>query len=363
MNKSQPSITEWFEAIGEQKDSKAFRKEDNHKADRLETLYQTISLPYERPIKLSARDLADKSLAFQKILKNQGDELCAIRLVPINSKLPKLRNRGLSVRQCYETWFLKQTINPNDYIAYICPHVEKLLWSTIFVINQEEIFGEIIRGGHSQLTHGDTHNKLYQFRYNFKNWQWSSSHIEFKNQIKQITKLLKILDKKKQLELRKYLKVKFSHNYICGYFEAVIWPNNQIYFIDYNRILPKYLPTPPPLNKNKSGKKEKLLTGIPAHPGIIKGKVIIIKPNQIRTTKFLKDAVLVCDNTDVRYLPLMKKSSAIITNQGGILSHAAIIARELKIPCIIDTKNATKILTNGDIVKIDADKGVIRYNL
>ena len=56
----------------------------------------------------------------------------------------------------------------------------------------------------------------------------------------------------------------------------------------------------------------------------------------------------------------IKKSSAIITEQGGILSHAAIISRELNKPCIVGVKNATKKLKNGQLIEVDADKGTIR---
>jgi pyruvate,water dikinase len=63
--------------------------------------------------------------------------------------------------------------------------------------------------------------------------------------------------------------------------------------------------------------------------------------------------------TDPNYVPLMKKASAIITDAGGILCHAAIVSRELKIPCIIGTKNATFALKDGDRVEVDAEKGTI----
>ncbi len=55
-----------------------------------------------------------------------------------------------------------------------------------------------------------------------------------------------------------------------------------------------------------------------------------------------------------------KKASAIVTEQGGITSHAAIVSRELKKPCIIGTKIATTALKDGEIVEVDAEKGVVR---
>jgi hypothetical protein len=64
--------------------------------------------------------------------------------------------------------------------------------------------------------------------------------------------------------------------------------------------------------------------------------------------------------TRPEFVPLMKKAGAIITNEGGITCHAAIIARELKKPCIIGTKIATQVLKDGDFVEVDADAGVVR---
>ena len=60
------------------------------------------------------------------------------------------------------------------------------------------------------------------------------------------------------------------------------------------------------------------------------------------------------------YIPAMKKAAAFVTDEGGITCHAAIIAREMKKPCIVGTKIATQILHDGDLVEVDADKGVVR---
>ena len=56
----------------------------------------------------------------------------------------------------------------------------------------------------------------------------------------------------------------------------------------------------------------------------------------------------------------MKKSAAIVSDEGGITSHAAIVSRELKIPCVIGTKIATKVFKDGDLVEVDANKGIVR---
>ncbi|MBI2176404.1 hypothetical protein HYU40_03610 [Candidatus Woesearchaeota archaeon] len=56
----------------------------------------------------------------------------------------------------------------------------------------------------------------------------------------------------------------------------------------------------------------------------------------------------------------MQKAAAIITDEGGVTSHAAIVARELGLPCIVGAKSATKSLKDGDKVEIDAETGIIR---
>lgn len=107
----------------------------------------------------------------------------------------------------------------------------------------------------------------------------------------------------------------------------------------------------------KKGKKE--LTGISASPGKIRGAVSIIISNA-DFPKFKAGHILVASGTRPDYIPLMKKAAAIVTDEGGLLSHAAIVSRELNKPCIVGTKIATKVLRDGDVVEVDANKGVVR---
>lgn len=101
------------------------------------------------------------------------------------------------------------------------------------------------------------------------------------------------------------------------------------------------------------------IKGITAQNGIIKGKVKIVY-NLADYKKFKVKQVLVTSMTTPDMVPLMKRSSAIITDEGGITCHAAIISRELKKPCVIGTKIATQVLKDGDMVEVDAYNGVIK---
>lgn len=75
---------------------------------------------------------------------------------------------------------------------------------------------------------------------------------------------------------------------------------------------------------------------------------------------FMEGEILVTGMTRPEHVPLMKKAAAIVTNEGGITCHAAIVSRELNVPCIIGTKVATRVLKTGDVVEVDANNGTVR---
>lgn len=101
------------------------------------------------------------------------------------------------------------------------------------------------------------------------------------------------------------------------------------------------------------------LKGTGASPGKASGKARIILKNE-QFSDFQIGEILITAMTRPEYLPLMKKARAIVTDEGGLTSHAAIVSRELGIPCIVGTKLATKIFKSGDRVEVDANKGVVR---
>ena len=101
------------------------------------------------------------------------------------------------------------------------------------------------------------------------------------------------------------------------------------------------------------------VTGTPAYGGIVKGFVKIVKhPSDIK--KVIPNDILVTQMTLPSFILAMQKASAFVTDEGGITCHAAIISRELKKPCIIGTKIATKVFKDGDLVEVDANKGIVR---
>ena len=104
-------------------------------------------------------------------------------------------------------------------------------------------------------------------------------------------------------------------------------------------------------------KKKPILTGI-----AIGSKIGIGKVRQIvdvsKISQFQKGEVLVTKMTDPDWVPVMRLASAIVTNEGGKTAHAAIVSRELGVPCIVGSGNATKILKTGKIVTVDCTQGL-----
>ncbi|MBL3532032.1 phosphoenolpyruvate synthase [Companilactobacillus zhachilii] len=105
-----------------------------------------------------------------------------------------------------------------------------------------------------------------------------------------------------------------------------------------------------------------VVRGLPASPGLASGVVHVIDdPKDI--DQFKQGEILVTLMTSPDWVPAMKKAAAIITNNGGMTCHAAIVSREMQIPCIVGTKSqsiaATEALHDGDVVTVDAKNGVV----
>lgn len=106
------------------------------------------------------------------------------------------------------------------------------------------------------------------------------------------------------------------------------------------------------------------LMGQTAMKGKVRGKVKVVLHNRRNIMRKIADfkqgEILVTEMTRPDTILACEKAAAIITDEGGITSHAAIISRELKIPCVIATKVATRLLKTGDWVEVDADKGLVK---
>jgi phosphohistidine swiveling domain-containing protein len=113
--------------------------------------------------------------------------------------------------------------------------------------------------------------------------------------------------------------------------------------------------------KNKFATKleSNIVKGIVACKGKVEGRVVLVK-DRSELNKVQRGDILITPLTTPDFIIAMKKASAIVTDLGGMTSHAAIVSRELGTPCIVGTKNATRVFKDGDQVEVDAEKGTVR---
>lgn len=104
------------------------------------------------------------------------------------------------------------------------------------------------------------------------------------------------------------------------------------------------------------------IQGIIACQGKVRGTVKIVTHSD-HLSKIKEGDIMVAKYTFPNFTPVMCKCSAIVTDDGGLTSHAAVVSREFKIPCIVGTKVATRIFKDGDVVEVDATRGIVRKML
>jgi pyruvate,water dikinase len=101
-----------------------------------------------------------------------------------------------------------------------------------------------------------------------------------------------------------------------------------------------------------------LLSGAPASPGIVSGIARIV-PDASQIDKIKDGDILVAEMTTPDFVPAMKRAAAIVTDRGGRTAHAAIVSRELGIPCVVGTNQATSTLTDGLVISVDGSTGKV----
>lgn len=102
-----------------------------------------------------------------------------------------------------------------------------------------------------------------------------------------------------------------------------------------------------------------LLQGQGAYPGVVRGRVRIVMTRE-QGDALERGEVLVSDMTTPDLTLACSRAAAMVTDRGGILCHAALVAREMRIPCVLGTEDATRVLRDGDLVEVDAMQGIVR---
>ncbi len=103
----------------------------------------------------------------------------------------------------------------------------------------------------------------------------------------------------------------------------------------------------------------KLIKGLPGSPGEVTGKARVIKSLD-NIHKFKPGDILITIATNPTWTPVMHMASAVVTDLGGVLCHAAIVSREYGIPAVVGTKKATTKIKDGDKIKVNGETGTVK---
>jgi pyruvate,water dikinase len=100
-----------------------------------------------------------------------------------------------------------------------------------------------------------------------------------------------------------------------------------------------------------------VLRGTPASSGVVQARVRVLRSADM--SAFQPGEILVVRTTDVGWTPLFLMAAGVVTELGGALSHAAIVAREFGVPSVVNVASVTRLLRTGDLVRVDGDQGTI----
>lgn len=337
----------------------SFVKEDASKKNRLKFLNQAIGLPIVKTHSFAYEDISGPSSAFSSFSAQAGETPYALRATPKQEGLPVLRNRKLSVNELVN-WLLASGTDFEKYDFSFEQHIEPEV-AAIFIIESTRIVGEAIIGGILQLNTGlHAGQNFTYFEYDFQHWKFSGESTTTREFLERAIQYTYVSDLNKQVTVGRELSQAFSNNYLLGYYEAISSQASGIIFIDYNRVLRNNVEGIEFFGKELPS-SDNLLRGQVGCAGVARGRARSVTEEEVQHISLAPDEILVCHFTSPEYVPLINQAAAVVTDVGGVLSHAAIVCRELRKPCVIGTRVGTQRITTGDHIEVNATEGIIRF--
>jgi len=358
------SLVNWLRRAGHKgavlQDSMAY---DKGKTARLAKLKELINFPGNEALYIPGDEFTLDNTSIKKL----GFKKYCFRIAPrqkFAGKFEVIKKYGLTVKQILN-FLRKFNQPPHLYEIRVTRYTDSVKFSAIILVNRTGIVGEAVRGELYHLTYARPLSKGQKIVSFFldtksKSFLFNSKDLYIKHHIKNILGHLLVKNKNAHKKLVE-AGFKLVNNYIAGYYEYVGGDKDGV-FTDMNN---KEITTNLKIKTNFITtwlNPKSVLSGTPiqSQKGIIIGKAQWVGDNNIET--FIKGNILVCERTTADYLPAMKKAKAIITCNGGIMSHAAIIARELKIPGITAVVQAKQRIHTGNILTLNLKTGQVIIN-
>lgn len=351
------SLSEWL-MRADVPDRDRLIREDATKRRRLAFLSERIKLPTVYTTSFRIEEILESSGRFTAFVASVGRNLYAVRATPPANGQPVLRNRDLTVPDLV-AWIRSLGVDLREYDLSFEPHIDPTI-SAVFVVGDLRIFGEAAHGSILQLNKGMVPQQAhFRFEFDYHTWSFSDSDPELERFIRTAVQFVDIKDQDAKDAVKTSMNARFKDNYLCGYFEVLEAPAIGPIFIDYNRELARNavdVGLSPRIER--AGHKE--ITGQSACRGLVKGPARVVLSEEVDGVQLDLGSVLVCHFTSPAFVPLIVCASAVVTDIGGVLSHAAIVCRELGKTCVVGTKTATEAITDGQQIEVDGDHGVVR---
>lgn len=278
---------------------------------------------------------------------------------------PEKINQWISDGEAYIRWIddLLKNFNPLGDKKYLIKQYPYIIerFTTHLLLNAL-ISRWVLSSLESQFANKDDLDEYKSFIDNFEKIRNRTQFIEFMDKIISVYFDL-AAQKTGHRELMSYTtpeelyKILYGENIdfskIKNRKNCAFWTNEkkEIEFSFNNELFDKFRPVISSIDE--------IIKGEIACKGKARGKVKIVNiPAEIN--KINKGDILVSINTNPALMPAIRKATAIVTDEGGMACHAAIVSREQNIPCIVGTKNATRALRDGDLVEVDASEGIVK---
>lgn len=355
------ALADWLRAVSPtERDS--ILVEDATRSTRLEFLSETIGLPIVATVIFSGAEVQAGAPRFAQFVEAARGPY-ALRAFKVDNRDQVFRNRNLPVPQLID-WLRALNLDVPAYELEFSQHLPNE-WATILVVTESGVLGELVRGSLRQLTQGGhSAGSFVSFTYDFTEWWIDATDPRWRDMAESVLARITVDDPDTRRLLRERLGCEFADGrYLRGYFEAIGAPGGDIRFIDFNMSLGRQLEgSYIGLIRAERQPRTGEVHGRTASRGQTTAVARVVMYNSAAPSMLTDGEVLVCVEPTPDMVPLLAKAGGLVADRGGVLSHASIVCRELGIPCVVATTNATEVIPDGAVVTVDADSGTVRVH-
>jgi phosphohistidine swiveling domain-containing protein len=338
------------------------KRADMKKWERLKDLQRLIGLPIQMHYDFSPEEVIEQSARVQDFFRRFPSPPYSVKAEPKPVfEVTHIRHRRHHATREEVIAFVEQlTPDPSHYTVSIWEGFP-IEYSGNLILALERGLGEVKQGTHRDLTQGyaTEGEQIYEVEFDLQDPFVSMSALPhpFSNILSESLHYMRV-------PKNATVPYETAHGYVCGYFEFIYHHELGFRFFDFNTVLMNNWAALAPLLHHQvftdeiSSQNTHILKGRSAYPGVREGRAAVVcGPEDMHLVQ--KGDILIAPITTTEYVPILNKVEAIACAWGGITSHPAIIARELKIPTIVGVKGLIDCVKTGDYIRVDADQGTI----